>query len=165
MNAIGVADALVTAGPRLHARTFDEFYAFTQARMLRLAKALVLLRTLAEDLVQDAFASSYARFASLEHPEACVRRCMVNHAYGAFRRRRVARSKEPLLVDSPPPPGVRHACRCVDGLPGRQRAALSQGHYEQCTEQEIAAALKCRPGTVKSLLSRVLAALREVIEP
>ena len=166
MNAIGAADGVGTAiGRADRAVTFDEFYALTKPRMLRLAVALVSSRSLAEDIVQDAFASSYARFASLDHPEAYVRRSVVNRAYGVFRRRGVARSKEPILLDAPHHPEYDTILALVDRLPARQRAALVLRYYEQCSEQEIAAALNCRPGTVKSLLSRGIAALRKVIEP
>ncbi len=49
-------------------------------------------------------------------------------------------------------------------LPFRQRAALVLRFYEDRTTEEIAAALGCRPGTAKSLVSRGLARLREEIE-
>jgi RNA polymerase sigma-70 factor (sigma-E family) len=166
MNAIAAADGLGSVATRSSdAAAFDEFYALTQPRMLRLAVALVSSRPVAEDIVQDAYAASYARFASLEMPEAYVRRAVVNRAHGLFRRRRVARSKEPLLVDDPHHPEYDTLLAVLDRLPARQRAALILRYYEQCSEHEIAAALNCRPGTVKSLLSRGLAALREVIEP
>jgi RNA polymerase sigma-70 factor (sigma-E family) len=163
MNAIGATDGVGSVNaPTV---TFDEFYALTQPRMVRLAVALVSSRSLAEDIVQDAFASSYARFASLDQPEAYVRRSVVNHAYGVFRRRRVERSKGPMLLDVPHHREYDTLLAVLDRLPARQRAALILRYYEQCTEQEIAVALNCRPGTVKSLLSRGIAALREVIEP
>ena len=50
-------------------------------------------------------------------------------------------------------------------LSERQRVAIVLRYYEDLSEAEIAAALGCRPGTVKSLLHRGLAQLREVIEP
>ena len=125
MNAIGAADGVGTAiGRADRAVTFDEFYALTKPRMLRLAVALVSSRSLAEDIVQDAFASSYARFASLEQPEAYVRRSVVNRAYGVFRRRGVARSKETILLDAPHHPEYDTLLALVDRLPARQRAAL-----------------------------------------
>ena len=49
-------------------------------------------------------------------------------------------------------------------LPMRQRAALVLRYYEDLSEADIAEALGVRPGTVKSLLSRGLDQLREVIE-
>jgi RNA polymerase sigma-70 factor (sigma-E family) len=163
MNAIGGVQELGSL--ELPATSFDEFFALTQPRMLRLAVALVSSRSLAEDIVQDAFAACYARFASLKQPEAYVRRCVVNRAHGVFRRRRVARDKEPILHDAPHHQEYDTLLAVLDRLPTRQRAALILRYYEQCSEQEIAAALRCRPGTVKSLLSRGLAALREVVEP
>ncbi len=47
----------------------------------------------------------------------------------------------------------------------RQRVAVVLRYYEDLSEAEIAVALGCRPGTVKSLLHRGLSQLREVIEP
>ena len=46
----------------------------------------------------------------------------------------------------------------------RQRVAVVLRYYEDLSEAEIAVALGCRPGTVKSLLHRGLSQLREVIE-
>ena len=50
-------------------------------------------------------------------------------------------------------------------LPYRQRAAVVLRYYEDRSEADIAELLGVRPGTVKSLLHRGLARLREVIEP
>jgi RNA polymerase sigma factor (sigma-70 family) len=49
-------------------------------------------------------------------------------------------------------------------LSARQRAAVVLRFYEQATEREIAEALGCRPGTVKSLLHRALTHLREELQ-
>ena len=48
----------------------------------------------------------------------------------------------------------------LDRLTDRQRAAVLLRFYLQCSEAEIADALKCRRGTVKSLLARGLTVLR-----
>lgn len=61
----------------------EEFYERTRPKMVRVAVALVSSRTLAEDLVQDAYANSYARFAVLDDPEAYVRRSVVNSVHAA----------------------------------------------------------------------------------
>jgi RNA polymerase sigma-70 factor (sigma-E family) len=147
-----------------HASSFEEFYERTQPKMVRLAIALVASRTLAEDLVQDAYANSYARFASLDDPEAYVRRAVVNSVHGVFRHRRVVRLKAPLLREPDHPSEHDTMLGVLDALPVRQRSTLILRYYEQCSEAEIAVALGCRPGTVKSLLSRGLAALREVVD-
>ena len=51
--------------------------------------------------------------------------------------------------------------RALLTLPVKQRAVLVLRYYEQLDEAEIAAALGCSPGTVKSRASRALTALRE----
>jgi RNA polymerase sigma factor (sigma-70 family) len=74
---------------------------------------------------------------------------------------------------------MRQVCRCPDelpegatqavvrasllGLPHRQRAAIVLRYYEDLPEKRVAELLGCRPGTVKSLLSRGLASLRAEI--
>ena len=45
-------------------------------------------------------------------------------------------------------------------LPVRQRAAIVMRYYEDLPESTIADALRCRPATVRSLVSRGLEALR-----
>jgi RNA polymerase sigma factor (sigma-70 family) len=49
-------------------------------------------------------------------------------------------------------------------LPYRQRAALVLRYHADLSEAEIAQALDCRAGTVKSLTSRALARLHKEIE-
>lgn len=46
-------------------------------------------------------------------------------------------------------------------LPPRQRTVLVLRFYADATDEEIAASLGCRRGTVRSLASRALAALRQ----
>jgi RNA polymerase sigma-70 factor (sigma-E family) len=150
--------------------SFRDFYASSYSSMIRLAVALLPNTQTAEDVVQDAFAGSFKRFDAIDNPEAYVRRAIVNQATGFFRRRGIAKSKESLLqADVERRAGEQNAeydtlLSVLDALPTRQRAALVLRYYEQCTESEIAAALGCRPGTVKSLLSRGVAALRKVVD-
>jgi RNA polymerase sigma factor (sigma-70 family) len=58
-------------------------------------------------------------------------------------------------------PVVRQA---LARLKPRQRAAVFLRYYLDLPEAEIAAALGCRPGTVKSLLHRSLAILKEQLD-
>jgi RNA polymerase sigma factor (sigma-70 family) len=46
-------------------------------------------------------------------------------------------------------------------LPDRQRAALVMRYFHDLPDDEIASALGCRAGTVRSLISRGLGTLRE----
>jgi RNA polymerase sigma factor (sigma-70 family) len=55
--------------------------------------------------------------------------------------------------------------RALAGLPPRQRSVLVLRYYNDLSEAEIADALGCSVGTVKSQASRGLARLREVTAP
>ena len=129
--------------------------------------ALVWSKATAEDHVQDSYAKTYVRFANLDEPAAYVRKTLVNEVRIAFRRQQMMRRFAPLLRSA-----ESHSDRYtddsllkgLDSLPMRQRTAVILRYYEQCSEQEIAHALNCRPGTVKSLLSRGLGSLRKVVD-
>lgn len=50
-------------------------------------------------------------------------------------------------------------------LPERQRAVIVLRYYGDLSDAEIASALGCRRGTVRSLASRAVAAMRETVRP
>ena len=52
----------------------------------------------------------------------------------------------------------------LDGLPPRQRAALTLRYVHDLPDAAIARALRCRPATVRSLLSRGRDAVRSRLE-
>ncbi len=54
----------------------------------------------------------------------------------------------------------RSLLEAIGRLPERDRLVLGYRYYFDLTEAEMAAALDCRPGTVKSRLSRAMAHLR-----
>lgn len=141
---------------------------------IRLAALLTGDPALAQDLVQDAFARLGGRLVHLRRPEAFeayLRRTVVNLARMQFRRRRVERAwlqRQPGPGSTPgPSPGVedREVLRqALHRLPSRQRSALVLRFYLDLPEREIADVLRCRPGTVGSLVSRGLARLRADLE-
>ncbi len=51
----------------------------------------------------------------------------------------------------------------INALPTRQRAALVLSYYHGLTHKEIAEAMQCAPGTVKTHLSRALVALAKLL--
>ena len=120
--------------------------------------------------MQDAFVKLAGRLAHLRDPDAFdayLRRTVVNLANSHFRRKRLERAYVERLKQAPSPeveaddPGMRDDLwRRLQALPERQRAALILRFYEDLSEQRIADVLGCRPGTVKSLLSRGLERLR-----
>lgn len=147
------------------ASTFTAFYREWFAPMARLAFLLVGDRHVAEEVAQDAFAQVLQRWGSLDEPAAYLRTSVVNRSRDVHRRKRlvgrlalVARRDR---VDDAPDPLWDALAR----LPSGQRAALVLRFYEDLPVREVAELLGVREGTVKSLVHRGLARLREEIHP
>jgi RNA polymerase sigma-70 factor (sigma-E family) len=140
---------------------------------LRFAFLLTGEQDLAEDLIQEAFVRVIGRFGDLRSADAFpayLRRTIVNLSYGTFRRRRVERaylSRERRSVSASlgsPDDTVSEREELwsrVHRLPARQRAALVLRYYEDLSEKQTAAAMGCSLRTVKSLVNRGLANLRQ----
>lgn len=135
---------------------------------LHLAYLLTGNRALAEDLAQEAFIRVMGRLASLRSTDAIrpyLRRTVVNLVRSRHRSttRERLREERSARLDSRPvqPTDVDGgAWDLVQALPERQRAALVLRFGLDLSEAETARLLRCRPGTVKSLVSRGLADLR-----
>src|SRR6478609_8019608 len=98
MSDIAASADDIGAGTRIHnppsstvATTFVDLYRRQYESMVRLAYVLVDTQGEAEEVVQDAFAALLPRFVRVDHPEAYLRRCVLNGAREVLRRRRVAR--------------------------------------------------------------------------
>lgn len=148
--------------------TFEEFAAAELDPLLRFAKVLCVDRGLAEDVVQEVLARAMARWAAigeLDQPRAYVRRMIVNE-FLSWRRKwsRVSPvAALPETVTSGPAERVADRVQLVAELrklPPRQRAVLVLRYYGRLSDTEIAADLGCSVGTVRSHISRGLAALR-----
>lgn len=152
---------------------FEEFVAAVSPRLHRAAYAITRDHHHAEDAVQTALGKAYARWKRVvrtDHPEAYVRRMVVNEVL-SWRRR--SSSSELPSGDLPEKETVTGAdselaesdamWRALGRLPSRQRAVLVLRYYEQLSEAEIAEAMGVRPGTVKSQASAALANLRAVL--
>jgi RNA polymerase sigma-70 factor (sigma-E family) len=150
----------------------EDFSAFAVSRwpgLVRLAFGLTGDRWAAEDLAQATLARAYVawrRVSRADDPDAYLRRILVNTSNRRFRRHRVAeQSGDPpeTAVEGPADlVGERAALlAALRQLPPRQRAVVVLRYWEDLTDTQIAAALGCSPGTVRSQLSRALAKLRE----
>jgi RNA polymerase sigma factor (sigma-70 family) len=147
------------------ARTgFADFYARNFGDLVRLATLLSGSADSAPDLVQDCFVGLHGRWASVRDPLPYVRRSVV-HAC-ASHHRHIARARRiPSAVARPSELGADELEDALAELPARQRAAVVLRYYGDLPDADIARALRCRPGTVRSLIHRALADLRKVIEP
>lgn len=144
--------------------SFDDFYAQRWPYAFRLAALMTHDVEAGADIAQDVFAKMSLCWATIERPEAYLQRSLTNASSNWRRNGRTAARKQHLLVvradDDVPFDGLAEA---VAKLPFRQRAVVVLRYYADLSEAEIARALDCRPGTVKSLGSRALAALSKEI--
>lgn len=158
----------------------EEFTAFVAARWKALLRTGYLLtgdRAAAEDLVQAALAQTYAgwtRLRDVSAAEPYVKRTMVTTYTSWWRRHR---GRESTVADVPDRAGVRAVpvdeleavvTRSVlwphlAALPPGQRAAVVLRFYEDLSEAETAAVLRCSVGTVKSQTHRALKTLRAAL--
>jgi RNA polymerase sigma-70 factor (sigma-E family) len=124
---------------------------------------------LAEDLVQASLIRTFVRWRSLRDPKnatAYTRTVMARLAVRWGRRR--WRGEEAGRVLDPIPfedhsdrvAAADDVLRALRGLPVAHRAVLVLRFYEQLSEADVARALRCRPGTVKSRTARAIAQLR-----
>jgi RNA polymerase sigma-70 factor (sigma-E family) len=151
-----------------------ELYLRHSPAALRLAFLITGDRALADDLVQDAFVRLFGRLQHLRNPDAFgayLRQTVVNLCRMHFRRQRVERTY--LRRERQ---GLREETDGLDldiredlwqallRLPERQRIAIVLHFYEDVSEQQASEALKCRPGTYRSLVSRGIAQLRSTLQ-
>ena len=151
---------------------FDTWVAARGPGLLRLAYTLTGNRADAEDVVQDALARALARWSRIsvvEDVNAYVRRMVVNGHTSWWRRwRRRETPAAEVRTDATvagPDDGVPHDDRrriwlACQALPEAQRTAIVLRYYEQLEYAEIAALTGVREGSVRSRVSRGLAALR-----
>ena len=151
---------------------FEEFVQHCSTRLFRTALLLTGQdRSAAEDLLQVALERAYrhwGRIGRQDEPERYVRRILANASTDRWRRAR--RRPERPMTDcdaGPVSPDQADAIadrdfllRALAALPPRQRAALVLRCYNGMPDAEIADALSCSVGTVRSQISRGLAQIR-----
>ena len=147
------------------ATSFERFFHEAWPGAHRLASLLAQDAHVGEEIAQEAFARLYPVWGRPERPEAYLRTAIVNGCRNRQRRGRTERAKLPLLaVPDRVDPAADDLADAVAALPFRQRAVVVLRYWAGLSEAEIAEALGCRPGTVKSSASRALAHLGKVVE-
>lgn len=136
------------------------------APMTRLAYVTTGSLSAAEDVVQDSFLDYYHHRHRVTDPVAWLRRAVVSRCTSWVRRRVLERRHAPRGVADQPAlsPDAVAVRRALTHLNPRHRAAVFLRYYLDLSEAQIAQALGCRPGTVKSLLHRGLAVLKEQLD-
>lgn len=160
-----LADSLVTTPPSTG--SFEDLVAATGDRMLRTAVLLTGNRHEAEDLVQNAYAQTFARWRLVvraENPAAYVRTILVRQFVSGRRRRRVA--EHPLLpgADRSEPatdPALRLSLlEALATLPPTDRAVLVLRYFHDLPVAETAEQVGLSQSACRTRASRALARLR-----
>jgi RNA polymerase sigma-70 factor (ECF subfamily) len=158
--------------------SYDQLVREHQGIAFRTAYVITGSAADAEEVVQDAFVKAYrarGRFRSGAPFRPWLLAIVANEARNRRRSSaRRARLSLELAEERPsggaaPSPEVALLAReeraellaAVDRLGEDQRAAIACRYFLELSEAETAAVLGCRPGTVKSRLSRALARLEE----
>jgi RNA polymerase sigma factor (sigma-70 family) len=146
---------------------FEQFFKSNIGPIVRLGRLITGSAAVGEEIAQDAFAAAYREWSTLREPGAFVRAAVVNRSRSHLRRQDVAHrnaerrpSGEVFTTDTYDDEVLRSA---LAGLNERQRTAVVLKFWADLSENEIARVLDCRPGTVKSMLSRAITELRKVV--
>jgi RNA polymerase sigma-70 factor (ECF subfamily) len=170
-------EELVERARRGDAAAYEELVRIYQGIAFRTAYLLTRSAADAEEAAQDGFVKAYralGRFRSGSPFRPWLLKIVANEARN---RRRSAGRREQLVLraaagaasgDAAPSPEAalvsaerRDALfAALDRLPERDRLVLTCRYLLDLSEEECAAALRCRRGTVKSRLSRALERLR-----
>lgn len=144
---------------------FDDFYRSHYHPAIRLAWLLTRSPQAAEDAVQEAFLALSRRFDVVEEPGPYLHRTIVYQCRSWVRRERLRRQRETDVPERWQEMDLPDAqlLAAVHRLPYRQRVVIVARYWADWSEADIACALGCRQGTVKSLSSRALSQLRKEV--
>ena len=140
----------------------EAVYASAYRNLLRVAFVLTGSAPAAEDVVHDVFAKVGPRIDTLAEPVPYLRVAVVNRCR-SLHRRDVAAPQPDSPTDASMEVELIELRDALIALPIRQRSAIVLRYLCDLSEEEIAANLKCRRSTVRTLVRRGLAELREVI--
>ncbi len=149
---------------------FEQFVREHASRLLQAAVLLTGNRDRGEELLQDTLTHLYPRWGMVtaaDSPIAYVRRTLMNRYVSSSRS---PRHRDTLTWDVPER-WDRHDLseevalrrdiwQALGRLPGRPRAAVILRFFDDQTDEEIAAVLGCRAASVRSIISRAMASMR-----
>ena len=135
--------------------------------MVRMATLLVGSAAIAEEVVQDAFASVSKCWDGLQRPGAYLRTSVVNGCAQVLRRRSIEdryRTARLEVADDESLARLLDLRAALDRLTDRQRIVVVLRYFVDVPDHEIAEVLGVQPATVRSLVHRALAVLRKELE-
>jgi RNA polymerase sigma-70 factor (ECF subfamily) len=171
-------DELVERAREGDIAAFEELVSRYQVRAVRLAYTFA--GGDAEDAVQEAFVKAYRSLATFRQGSSFRPWLFAIVANEARNRRRSAGRRERLAVRAEGAAATaaavvtpedaalasdrrRRLAAAIDTLGDRDREVIACRWFAGLTEAEMAVVLSCRPGTVKSRLSRALDRLRAAL--
>jgi RNA polymerase sigma factor (sigma-70 family) len=170
-EAVGPGDG-GGAPARTAPEPLDDAYRRLRPALVRLAYLLTGSAEAAEDVTHDAVLGAGRHWGSVDNPDAYLRRAVVNAARSSHRRAGREQDKaarygalagpgSPRSAPAALEPAVDETWAVLRCLPDRQRQALVLRFYEDLPDAEIARLLGCRVATVRSLVFRGLAKVKE----
>jgi RNA polymerase sigma-70 factor (sigma-E family) len=171
---IGAPTVTGTSAPPSTGRDVAAFCAELHPRLVGALSLRTGSRALAEELAQETFVRVWERWSTvraMDSPEAWAFRVALNLASSRFRRLGAERRARARLEARP----VEHADLDTGGperelvrdaiaaLPPRQRTVVILRYFSDLSVAETAQAMGCAEGTVKSLTSKAVDALRATL--
>lgn len=142
-----------------------------QAALYRTARSILKNDQDAQDAVQEAITTAYARLDALRDVEKFkpwLLRILVNTCYDACRRRKDTVSLEVVqeFLPAPESRSEEHMSlwSAVLRLPEEQRSVVTLFYYEDLPISSISRVLGLTPGAVKTRLSRARGRLRQMLK-
>ena len=152
--------------------SYEEYVTLRWPTLYRTAYLMTGSHADAEDLVQSALVKVYGAWDKVSRPTRPTPTCA--GCWSTPSSAAAARCGSPASGSSPRSRSVPHVSQGpedrlsiwphVAALPPKQRAVIVLRYYEDLSEQQIADALGCSPGTVKSNASLAIRSLRSRME-
>jgi RNA polymerase sigma-70 factor (sigma-E family) len=174
-----MADGVEAGGPGdgtpvlvvARATSLEAVYLDSYPRLVGLARTILAGADGAEEIVQEAFVRTLARWGGVQDhddPLPYVRSAVINLCRSRFRRKVVPlrpAGTEPSAETTAVANARRDAVlRALSSLPTRQREVVALRYFGGLSTAETARELSIAEGTVKAHLHRGLATLREHLE-
>jgi RNA polymerase sigma factor (sigma-70 family) len=142
---------------------FTRFFEIEHSAQIRRAVLMLGEQTLAEDVVNDAFAAVWQRWRQLTDPAPYLNRCVLNGCRDAATGRARSRHRFQRLTasHSETTEPTEMLADVLARLPFNQRCAIVLHYYGGLSNVQIAEAMRCSLGSVGPWIQRAKEQLRK----